>query len=143
MSELTLNLATVVTPVKETEVEFPGYPDLVLKVRFLSREEMVKLRKKATKTRFDRKQRVPVEELDEDLFLKLYVSSILVGWKGMKLSYLAQFMPMDIPKDADPEATVGYTEDNALVLMKNSSEFDTFVTDTTSDLQNFTKSSSK
>jgi len=142
MSDIKLSLASVVAPTKDTQVEVPGYPGFIVSVRYLSREEMVKLRKKATKQRFDRKTRQPVEDLDEDLFLSLYVSSILRGWEGLKLKYLADLMPIDIGGQ-DLEATVAYDEDNALVLMKNSAEFDTFITETTGDLQNFTKSSSK
>lgn len=138
-----LNLAAVVIPTKKAEVEFPGYPDLKLTLNYLSREEINKIRKKATKTKYDRKTRTPIEEVDDELFLSLYVGSILAGWTGMKVSYLAQFMPMDTSGVTDMAAEVTYTPENALVLMKNSPEFDSYVTDTVSDLQNFTKSSSK
>ena len=138
-----LNLASVVIPTKKAEVEFPGYPDLKLTLNYLSREEINKLRKKATKTKYDRKTRTPVEEIDEDMFLSLYVGAILSGWTGMKVSYLAQFMPMDTSGIQDMDAEVEFSPENALVVMKNSPEFDSFVTDTVSDLQNFTKSSSK
>lgn len=142
MSDIKLNLTSIVSPTKDTQVEVPGYPGFVVSVRYLSREEMVKLRKRATKQRFDRKTRQPVEDLDEDLFLSLYVESIIRGWEGLKLRYLVDLMPIDVGTN-DLEATVAYDKENALALMKNSAEFDTFITETTGDLQNFTKSSSK
>lgn len=138
-----VNLSTLVIPSKEAEVDFPGYPDLSLKLCFLSREELVKLRKKAAKTKFDRKTRQPVEELDDELFLQLYVSSIIKGWNGLKLKYVAQLMPLDTSGFADMEAELEFSSDNALALMKNSPDFDSFVSETVSDLENFTRTSSK
>ena len=44
---------------------------------------------------------------------------------------------MDI-SDYDPDDTLPYTHDNAMLLMKNSNDFDTWVTDVVGDLENFT-----
>jgi len=38
----------------------------------------------------------------------------------------------------DPEDCLPYTTDNAQLLMKNAVDFDTWVTETVSDLENFT-----
>ena len=38
----------------------------------------------------------------------------------------------------DPEDVLIYTQDNAELLMKNSGDFDTWVTETVSELENFT-----
>ena len=77
MSETTptLNLQSLLVPSKVTEVDYPGLPDFKIQVSFLSREELVKIRKKATKTSY--KHRQPVEELNEDLFLQLYVENTI------------------------------------------------------------------
>ena len=139
---VSLNLSTILVPTKETVAEFPGYPDLKVTLSFLSREEIVKLRKKATKTKFDRKTRQPIDEVDDDLFLELYVSTIVKGWTGFKFKYLTQLMPVDASGIKNLDDELEYTPENALVLMKNSPDFDSFVTETTSDLQNFTKPSS-
>ena len=44
---------------------------------------------------------------------------------------------MDVA-DFDPDDELSYTKDNAELLMKNSATFDTWVTDTVGDLENFT-----
>jgi hypothetical protein len=101
---------------------------------FLSRETLQTIRKKATKTTF--KNRQPVEELNDDLFLELYVKASIKGWSGLKLKYLEQLAPVDLTgQDADAE--LEYNEENALYLMKNSTNFDSFISEQVTDLGNF------
>ena len=139
MSE-TLSLKSLLVPSKLVEVEYPGFEGFKISLSFLSRETLVSIRKKSTKTAF--KNRQPVEELDDKLFLKLYVAAAIKGWTGLKFSYLNELAPSDIdPKDY--EKTVPYSEENALELMQASSNFDAFVTETVSDLSAFTKNSTQ
>lgn len=136
----TLSLSSLLIPSKDVEVEYPGLPDFKVKLTFLSRETLVSIRKKATKVTF--KNRQPVDELDDELFLKLYVSATVKGWSGLKLGYLEKLLLVDLT-GKDLESSLQYSEENALMLMKNSTDFDAFVSDIVSDLGNFSKSSSK
>ena len=62
-----LSLKSLLVPSKHVEVEYPGLMGFKISVAFLSRETLVNIRKKATKTAF--KNRQPIEELnDEDTF---------------------------------------------------------------------------
>jgi hypothetical protein len=112
-------------------------PGFTVNVCYLSRETLQGVRKKATKTTF--KNRQPVEELNDDLFLELYVKNAIKGWKGFKLAYLEQLAPVELG-DTDLEAELEYTEENALYLMKNSVNFDAFISEQVTDLGNFSKS---
>lgn len=132
------SLKTLLVPSKAIEVEYPGMPGFKIDAVFLSRETLVSIRKKATKTSF--KNRQPVEELDDNLFLQLYVNACVKGWKGLKLSYLEQLAPVDLTGQ-DPEAELEYNQDNALFLMQNSANFDGFISDIVTELSNFTKTS--
>jgi len=132
-----LSLKTLLVPSKSLEVEYPGMPDFKVQVAFLSRETLQTIRKKATKTSF--KNRQPVEELNDDLFLDLYVKASLKGWSGLKLKYLEQLAPVDLTGQ-DPDAELEYSEENALYLMKNSSNFDSFISEQVTDLGNFSTS---
>lgn len=134
----TVSLKTLLVPSKNIQVEYPGFPDFKVDVAFLSRETLVGIRKKATKTTF--KNRQATEELDDELFLKLYVQSSIKGWKGLKFSYLEQLAPVDL-SGQDMEQELEYTEENALFLMKSSSNFDAFISDMVTDLGNFQKNS--
>jgi len=142
MTDLTTSpvtsLKSLLVPSKTVEVEYPGLSGFKIDAVFLSRETLVSIRKKATKTSF--KNRQPVEELDDKLFLQLYVNACIKGWTGFKLSYLEQLAPVDLTGQ-DPEAELEYSQDNALFLMQNSANFDGFISDTVTDLSNFTKAS--
>lgn len=136
-----LSLKSLLVPSKLVEVDFPGFDGLKVQLCFLSRETLVNIRKKATKVTF--KNRQPVDELDDDLFLKLYVAASVKGWSGLKLSYLARLAPVDLEGE-NMEAELAYTEENALFLMKSSANFDAWVSETVTDLGNFqTVSASK
>jgi hypothetical protein len=134
---MTLSLKSLLVPSKQVEVEYPGMPGFLIQVAFLSRETLLTIRKKSTKTTF--KNRQPTEEFNEDLFLQLYVENAIKGWTGFKLQYLEQLAPVDLT-DQNLEDELEYTTENALFLMKNSSNFDAFITEQVGDLGNFSKS---
>ena len=132
------SLKALLVPSKTVEIEYPGLNGFKIDVVFLSRETLVSIRKKATKIQF--KNRQPVEELDDKLFLQLYVNASIKGWKGLKLSYLEQLAPVDLTGQ-NPENELEYNQDNALFLMQNSANFDAFISETVTELSNFTKTS--
>lgn len=136
MSEKKVSLKTLLVPSKSVEVEYPGMPGFVVSLSFLSRETLQNIRKKATKTSF--KNRQPVEELNDEVFLELYVKESVKGWKGLKISYLEQLAPVDtVGMDLNDE--LEYSDENALYLMKSSVNFDSFVSEQVTDLGNFSK----
>jgi hypothetical protein len=134
---MSISLKNLLVPSKALEVEYPGMPEFKIQVAFLSRETLQTIRKKSTKTSF--KNRQPVEELNDELFLELYVKSAVKGWTGLKLKYLEQLAPVDLTGQ-DLDAELEYSEENALYLMKNSSNFDSFVSEQVTDLGNFSVS---
>lgn len=139
MSE-TLSLKSLLVPSKSVEVDFPGFEGFKLNLSFMSRETLVSIRKKSTKTTF--KNRQPMEELDDKLFLKLYVAASIKGWSGLKYKYLNELAPSNIdPKDFDKE--VPYSEENALALMEASADFDAYISNTVGELSSFTKTSTQ
>lgn len=136
---MTLSLKSLLVPSKSVQVEYPGMPGFTIDLSFLSRETLLNIRKKSTKTSF--KNRQPQEEFNEELFLQLYVENAVKGWSGLKLRYLEQLAPIEVSgMDLDDE--LEYSAENALYLMKNSSNFDAFVSEQVTDLGNFSKSSS-
>ena len=138
----TLSLKSLLVPSKSVEVEYPGMPGFMINVCFLSRETIMDLRKKCTKITFDSKTRKPVEGIDDKLFLSMYVDSTIKGWKGLKLSYLEQLAPVELG-NADLDAELTYSQEEALSLMQASSAFDSFISDMVTDLGNFSSSNAK
>jgi len=139
MTTTTLSLKTLLVPSKSVQVEYPGMPGFMVDLAFLSRETLLNIRKKSTKTSF--KNRQASEEFNEDLFLQLYVENAVKGWSGLKLSYLEQLAPVEL-SGKDMDAELGYTAENALYLMKNSSNFDAFISEQVMDLGNFSTTNS-
>lgn len=131
-----VSLKTLLVPSKKIEVEYPGMPGFEVSLAFLSRETLQNIRKKCVKTSF--KNRQPVEELNDELFLEMYVKASVLGWKGLKVKYLEQLAPIDVA-GLNPEDDLEFSEENALYLMKSSSNFDAFVSEQVSDLGNFSK----
>ena len=135
---VTLSLKSLLVPSKQVEVEFPGFAGFKVSLNFLSRETLVNIRKKATKITF--KNRQPTEELNDDVFLQLYVAAAIKGWSGFKLTYLEQLAPVDL-KGQDMTAELDFSEENALFLMKSSSNFDSWISEQVTELGNFQKNS--
>ena len=133
-----VSLATLMTPSRTVEIDYPGYEGLKFNITYLAREELIKLRKKCVVTKFDKKTRQPVEELNDEKFLVEYTKAIVKGWSGLKYKYLEELLLVDV-SSLDPEDTLAYTQEHAELLMKNAGEFDTWITETVGDLANFTK----
>ena len=104
---------------------------------YLAREELVKLRKRCLGTRWDKKNHQPIEELDDDKFIVEYCKAVIKGWKGLKYKYLEELLLVDV-SGLDPEDELPFTPANSELLMKNATDFDTWVTETVGDLENFT-----
>ena len=139
MSDSPVSLASLMTPSKTVSIDFPGYKDMKVSLCYLGREELLKLRNKCVSTKFDKKTRQPEEVLDEEKFLLENWKAVIKTWSGLKFSYLEELLLVDVSA-YDPEDELPYTQENAELLMKNSNVFDTWVTETVGDLENFTGS---
>tara|TARA_R100001460_G_scaffold108422_1_gene159577 strand:+ start:3828 stop:4250 length:423 start_codon:yes stop_codon:yes gene_type:complete len=138
MTDTPVSLASLMTPSKTVEIDFPGYTGFSVDLCYLAREELIKLRKRCISTKWNKKTHQPEEDLDEDKFLAEYSKAIIKGWKGLKYRYLEELLLVDI-SSLDPEDELPYTLENAELLMKNANNFDTWVTETLGDLENFTQ----
>lgn len=132
-----VSLASLMTPSKTVTIDFPGYVGMSVDLCYLAREELVKLRKKCVTTKFNKKTHQPEEQLDEERFLLEYCKAVIKGWKGLKYKYLEELLLVDISA-LSPDDTLPYTKENSELLMRNATGFDTWVTETVSDLENFT-----
>ena len=131
-----MDLKNLLVDSKTTWVEFPGLDGLEVELANLSRKELVNLRKRCTTNKFNRKTRGFEESLDENKFVKEFSACTIKGWKGFKLKYLEDLLLVDI-SDKDPEIELEYTQENAELLVENSSEFDNWLNEVVFDLENF------
>ena len=133
-----VSLVSLLTPSKTVGVDFPGLDGFVVNLCYLAREELIKLRSRCVSQKLNRKTRGFEETLDEDKFLTEYCKAVIKGWKGLKYKYLEELLLVDI-SNLDPEDELQFNVENAETLMKNGADFDTWVTEVTGDLENFTK----
>ena len=132
-----VSLASLMTASKTVSIDFPGYSGMSVDLCYLAREELVKLRKKCISTKWNKKTHQPEEDLDDEKFLVEYTKADIKGWKGLKYRYLEELLLVDIA-DLDPDDELPYTQENSELLMRNANAFDTWVTETIGDLENFT-----
>ena len=137
MTDTPVSLASLMTPSKTVAIDYPGYTGFSVDLCYLAREELIKLRKKCITNKWNKKTHQPEEELDDEKFVVEYTKAVIKGWKGLKYRYLEELLLVDI-SNLDPEDNLVYTQENAELLMKNATSFDTWVTDTIGDLENFT-----
>lgn len=143
MSDTKVSLRSLLVPNKGTTVEFPGFPGFTIDLVFLTKEKQIKLRKESIKKVFDIKTRLTTDEFDEDKFLEKYVEATSKGWSGLKYSYLVQLVPMDELSESDMEKELPYSVENVIELMKASTVFDQFYSESVTNLALFQKSSAK
>ena len=132
MSKIQSLLATEST----SWVEFPDIEGFRVQLRFLSREDLLKIRKASLVYTFNKRTRQKEEEVDNDKFLERYTKKVIVGWEGLKVKDLAALLPVDM-SHANGEEVVEYSEEEALALIKNSTIFDQFITDAMNDFEQF------
>ena len=131
-----MELKKLMVDTKAVWVDFPGLPGFEVEVANLSRKELTGLRKRCTTTKFDRKTRQAVEDLDEDKFIIEFTKAVVKGWKGLALEHLETLLLVDIDGQ-DPKSELEFTQENAETLVSSSTEFDTWLNEVVFDLDNF------
>ena len=129
-------LKNLMVDTKSAWVEYPGLRGFEVEIANISRQHLISLRKKCMITRFDRKTKAPIEELDEVKFVSEFTKATVKNWKGLKTSYLEDLLLVDL-SDQDPDAEIPFSLDDAEALVSNSGDFDSWLNDNVFDLQNF------
>ena len=135
-----VSLKSLMTPSKTVDFEYPGCEGFIVSLCYLAREELMKLRNRCVKQQFNRKTRSYEEKMDDDKFLEEYTKAVIKDWKGFKLGFAKNMLLLGELSPAQEKQELEFTQENVEVLMKNSNDFDTWVTEMVGDLENFTKS---
>ena len=118
--------------------EYPDIDGFEVNLKYLTREDLMKVRNAALTYKFNKRTRQREEEIDNDRFLENYAEKAIMGWKGLKVKHMPALMPVDI-SGIDGEDVIEYSNEDAIELLKNSTVFDQFVTDTMNDFEQFSK----
>jgi len=131
-----LQLKELLIDTKSAWLDYPEHKGFEVQVAMVSRPETTRLRKSCITSKFDRKTQQPIENLDEDKFVDIFTKATLKGWKGLTLEHLKSLVLVNIG-DVDPSTELEYSEENALMLVQASTEFDTWLNEVVFDLENF------
>ena len=131
-----MELNKLMVDTKSAWIEYPGLDGFSVEVVNLSRKELTALRKRCTTTKFDRKTRQPVENLDEEKFVTEFSAASIKNWKGLTLEHLETILLINSDGE-DPKSEVNYSLENAEILVSNSAEFDTWLNEVVFELDNF------
>jgi len=131
-----MELKKLVVDSKAMWIDFAGLEGFSVEVANLSRKELNGIRKKCTTTKFNRKTRAAEEVLDDEKFVTEFARKSIKNWKGLTLAHLETLILIETD-GADLSKEVEYTEENAEVLVSQSSEFDTWLNEVVFDLENF------
>ena len=121
-----------------TWVEFPDIDGFEISLQYLTRDDLMKIRNASLTYKFNKRTRQREEEIDNEKFLESYAQKAIRDWRGLKMKHLPILLPVDISGD-DPNEDVDYSEEDAIELLKNSTIFDQFITDTMNDFEQFSK----
>lgn len=121
-----------------TWVEFPDIPGFEVNLRFITREELLKIRTASLTFKFNKRTRQREEEVDSAKFLENYAERAIADWRGLKIKHLPSLMPVDI-SGFKPDEEVEFSTEEAVEMLKNSPIFDQFVTDTLNDFEQFSR----
>ena len=124
-----MSLAKMVRPTIKHVFEYPAMPGFEVELTYLTRDELMKIRSKCVTQKIDRKTRESKEEVDNELFESIYYKAIVTGWKGLKYKYLPKLGPFVLDSELDEEAEDMYDPESAVVLMQNSPDFNSWVSD--------------
>lgn len=117
-------------------VEVPEVEGFEVHLRFITREDLMKIRKGSLTYKFSKKTRQREEEVDNDKFLERYSEKAIIDWRGLTMGHLPSLLAADIT-GANKEEVIAYSQEEAYDLLKNSSLFDQFVTDMMNDFEQF------
>lgn len=123
---------------KEITVPFSRFKDFKLRMKYVTREELASIRERSTTINYNRVSRAKEETVNTDTFMDIYLKEAVVGWSGLTYEILSKLVPIETD-GLNMSAEIAYTHEDAMWLVKNSSEFDAFISDTMSQVDLFSQ----
>jgi hypothetical protein len=131
-----MKLKDLIVDAKTVWVPFDGHEDFEVEMAYVSRTEMSKLVKSCQESKMNRSTRQIETELNSEKFLSAFVKRVILGWRGLSMEILAEFVPIEYDADnADKE--LPYDDANALFLIKESQMFDDWLNEKVNDIDTF------
>jgi hypothetical protein len=121
----------------EAWIQVEGFPGFEVKLAYLSRPELEKVRKSVTRMVLNKRTRAMEEEVDSDAFTKVLVKAAILDWKGFTIGYALKMLPIEVPEGTPEDELISFTLEDALQLVQNSPIFDSWLNEAIFDLDSF------
>ena len=121
------------------EFQYPYIPNLFFLVAYASKHVLQQIREECKESFFNTRTRQPEERLNEEKMRKAYSRLIIRGWRDLTLDKLQKIVP-GVASDKEgisPDIAVPYEDELAAVLIQYSIEFENWVIDMATNVQNF------
>ena len=134
---MSINLKDIALDTKQITTAYPGLPHFKLKINYVSRKLSKKILEAAQETQFVNGIAVKVQ--NDDKFAEEFVKVAIEGWEGLTVADVEKLMLIDVPEDRLGDK-VEFSIDNAVMLVRNSSAFETWMNSTVFHLDTFRNS---
>lgn len=122
---------------KVIEVEYPDIKGFKIKLNYLGRDSIARIRDESSETKYNTKTRRTEETTNDEKFLEGYSKAIIKGWSGLKMKDLSKLIPVDLSMIDNPNEDVPFSDEEALELIRESTVFDQFISSVISDVERF------
>ena len=130
-----INLKDVIQDTKTAEIEYPNCKGFMVKVGLVTRPMANKIRKDCTVTKMSERYSSMEETIDEDKFSVEFTKAAVKGWSGLTGEHIKSLLPVD--DSVKDEDDIPYSLDNAIMLVKNCSAFETWLNEVVFKLKYF------
>ena len=130
-------LSSMLTNKLEAWIEMEGFDGFEVKISYLSRDELSKIRNTVTRVSWSPKTRQKEENIDTELFVSEFVKAAVLEWKGFTVKHALRLLPIEIPEGVSENDEIEFSQEEAIALATNSVIFDSWLNEVVFDLANF------
>ncbi len=121
---------------RDVSVDFEALPGFSVTLGYMSKSINRKMAKDATVSKMDSAGNI-VSDFDQDAFAESFCREAIKGWSGLTYGKLAQLILIDETMIEDLDAELPYSEDNAQLLLRESTIFDNWVSEKVGQITTF------
>ena len=115
-------------------IEYPPLPGFIVKVGYISKEDVLEMNENAKEIIWVKHKKE--ERTDRKKLTRKWAEKAILDWKGLTLEKLAALLPIKVAEE-DKNKEVPCTPENKFALLYYSTDFDIWVTEASTDVENF------
>ena len=125
------------------EFQYPFVPDFYVKVAYASKSILSQIREASKEFVSDLRTRVKEERLNDEKLRREYAMRVIKDWRGLTGAKLPKVVPGIVLQfeggEVKADADIPYSVDIAVALLEVSIEFENWVLDMATNIENYSK----